>query len=205
MDPRVSEFITRDPCVDYIYTKHWVYHLGFDLVIYFAAMSSTRDIKEWYKLAFRLLVSEKWDVIADRVENGDQTCRWLKELLIQKLRMIERGAWQTGLAATAFTIKERLQPLKGYIISQEDFLKAQHWLKFPKGLLVIRDKDFTPSQRVLGGRLALLESFLKHHDDSTAAGGAICQIFNSLVDIEEVVNAIYEKADPKLASNVKVT
>lgn len=162
----------------------------------------SRNIHEWFKLAFRLLVSDKWDVIAERVENGDATYRWLREILIMKLRSIERNAWETRLASAAFTIKERLTPLKGYIISEEDFLKAQHWLT--GCIFAVEDSKLTPSQRILGARLALLESLLKHHDNDVAAGNMICQIFNKVTDIDEVVNAIYEKADQKLAYEVKV-
>lgn len=163
---------------------------------------STRNIQEWFKLAFRLLVNEKWGVIAERVENGDPTYRWLREILILKLRSIERSAWQTTLASAAFSIKERLVGLKGYIISEDVFLKTQYWLR--EGVSAIEDSKLTPSQRVMGARLALLESVLKHHDNDTSAGNMICHIFNKLIDIEEVVSAIYEKTDQKLAYEVKV-
>ncbi len=49
-----------------------------------------RNIQAWNKFAFKLFVYEQWDVIAERVENGDQTWRWVKEQIMEGLRVVER-------------------------------------------------------------------------------------------------------------------
>ncbi len=70
-----------------------------------------RNIQAWYIFAFKLFVNEQWDVIAERVKKGDQTWRWVKEQIIEGLRVVERVAWEKPLSGAIFNLKLQLESL----------------------------------------------------------------------------------------------
>ena len=170
----------------------------------FLIKMAVRNVHEWYKLAFKLLVSDQWDVIAERVENGDQCYRWVKEQLLVALHDMEKDAWQKPLASAALGLSERLKMLRSPSLNEEEFLGAQHWLEKQGGMFALRDESSSVPHRVRGAKVALLEAVFVHFDKPENAGGAICSVFTDLCMIDAVVEAIYENKDPQLAAEVKV-
>ncbi len=84
-----------------------------------------RNIQAWYKFAFKLFVNEQWDVIAERVENGDQTWRCVKEQIMEGLRVVEREAWEKHLSGAIFNLKLQLESLHHSIITDEEYINVR--------------------------------------------------------------------------------
>ena len=99
-----------------------------------------RNIQAWYKFAFKLFVNEQWDVIAERVENGDQTWRrCVKEQNMEGLRVVEREAWEKHLSGTIFNLKLQLESLHHSIITDEEYINVRHFLTIPRGMVIASD------------------------------------------------------------------
>lgn len=167
---------------------------------------SERSIKEWYKFAYRLLVNDQWHVIAERVENGDETYRWVKEQLILALRVIQQEGSQ-WLRSSAFSFQQRLESFKSSTISEEIYLEVQAALAdhIPGGKFVLKDESLSVPRRLLGAKLALVRGVLVNLDEPEKAGREICDVFKNIIFIKAVVDAIYEKTDAKMAYEVKVS
>jgi len=93
---------------------------------------------------------------------------------------------------------------KNSILSDEEYLNAQHWLQRPGGKFVLDDDSNSVRHRIWGAKLALLETTFVNYDEVARAGLGICSVFDKITDIQSVVQAIYENSDAKLAFEIKV-
>lgn len=88
-----------------------------------------RSFKEWYKLAFRLLVADEWDAVADRVENTDVTYRWLKAQITEVLEKVMDENFGDMIHGSALNLRDRLFSLKIATPDDETFNRISYWLR----------------------------------------------------------------------------
>ncbi|PFX23811.1 E3 ubiquitin-protein ligase TRIM71-like [Stylophora pistillata] len=163
-----------------------------------------RSLKNWFKLAFHLFVSDQWDKVEEIVQENDSTYRWLKEQILREIRKVEENAFRSFLGSAALNIRDRLITIKHVNPDEEIFNKVKFWLKQQTGKFVLEDSDIATEDRVLGCKIALLEASFIYLDESEMVANLFRHLLNKLRGIAGVDSAIEEKNNPTVLAQVKV-
>lgn len=163
-----------------------------------------RSLKNWFKLAFHLFVSDQWDKVKEIVQDNDATYRWLKEQILREIRAIEEKAFRSFLGSAALNIRDRLITIKHVNPDEEIFNKVKFWLKQQTGKFTFEDSDNSTEDRVIACKIALLEASFMYFDEPEMVANFFRYLLNKLRYIDGVYSAIEEKNNPSILAQVKV-
>ncbi|XP_078353000.1 protein meiotic P26-like [Oculina patagonica] len=166
---------------------------------------SERSLKDWFKLAFHLFVTEQWEKVKETVEDNDATYRWLKEQILREVSSIEAKAFRRSfISMPALNLRDRLISLK-YVNPDEDtFNKVKFWLKDRPGSIVLKHSDNSTEDRVNGCKIALLEASFIYFDEPEMVANCFRSLLINLYDVDGVYSALEEKDNPSILAQVKV-
>ena len=163
-----------------------------------------RSLKNWFKLAFHLFVSDQWEKVEEIVQDNDSTYRWLKEQILREVCKIEENSFRSFLGSAALNIRDRLITIKHVNPGEEIFSKVKFWLNQQTGKFVLEDSDNATEDRVIGCKIALLEASFIYLDESEMVANFFRHLLNKLRGIAGVNSAIEEKNNPTILAQVKV-
>lgn len=164
---------------------------------------SERSLNFWFRLAFRLLVSDKWENVKDLVEGNDATYRWLKEQILTAIREIVEKSFRSFLGSAALNLRDRLIALKYVNLDEETYNKTKFWLRQETGKFAFEDSDNSTDDRVVACKIALLEAAFINYDQPVVATRSFRSLLRKLKGIVAVHSTIEDKNNPSFLAQVK--
>ncbi|XP_067024613.1 E3 ubiquitin-protein ligase TRIM71-like [Acropora muricata] len=164
---------------------------------------SERSLNFWFRLAFRLLVSDKWEKVKDLVEGNDATYRWLKEQILTAIREIVEKSFRSFLGSAALNLRDRLIALKYVNLDEETYNKTKFWLGQETGKFAFEDSDNSTEDRVVACKIALLEAAFINYDQPVVATRSFRSLLRKLNGIVAVHSTIKDKNNPSFLAQVK--
>ena len=154
-------------------------------------------------MAFRLLVTDEWDKVAEVVENTDVTYRWLKEQITAALEGVMNENFRERIHGSALNLRDRIFSLKIVTPDDDCYNGISFWLKSEVEGYILRDGDEKLAHRILSCKFAMLCAAMVHYDEPKNVALYFRAHLQKLSYIEDVSEALEGKENPDLLADVK--